>query len=42
MIIEANNKKQTAVVIFVYENDGISKLGDGFTKWNKLINKIKR
>ena len=61
MIIEANNKKQTAVVIskysyffgsnkcsfcdykaFVYDNYGTSKLGDGFTKWNKLINKIKR
>ena len=61
MIIEANNKKQTAVVIsknthffgsnkysfydykmFVYENDVVLKLGDGFTKWNKLINKIKR
>ena len=61
MIIEADNKKQTAVVIskhscffgsnsamhydykmFVYEKDGISKFGDGFTKWYKLINKIKR
>ena len=61
MIIEANNKKQTAVEIgkhncffgsntyyffdyklFVYDNDWIYKLGDGFTKWNKLINKIKR
>ncbi len=61
MIIEADNKKQTAVVIskracffgsnnamhydykmFVYDNDGINKFGDGFTKWHKLINKIKR
>ena len=61
MIIEADNHKQTAVVIsnhnyffgsnnirhhdykmFVYDKDGINKFGDGFSKWHKLINKIKR
>ncbi len=61
MIIEADNRKQTAVVIakhnyffgsnksmyydykmFVYDKAGINKFGDGFTKWHKLINKIKR
>ena len=61
MIIEADNHKQTVVVIskhncffgsnnimyydykmFLYDNDGINKFGDGFSKWHKLINKIKR
>ena len=28
--------------MFVYEKSGITELGIGFSKWHKLINKIKR
>ena len=38
----SNNAMYYDYKMLVYEKSGITKFGDGFSKWHKLINKIKR